>query len=100
MPGTYFLATVADDPLIVVRGTDGELRAFFNVCRHRGATIVTKPCGEVVRFQCPYHAWIYDLEGKLTHAEVHGPGLENFDPGRVEPGALSPGDLAGLRLPQ
>lgn len=79
--GSYFLARVADESIIVVRGGDGELRAFYNVCRHRGATLVesSAPCGEVVRFQCPYHAWVYDLEGRLRpprHTDV----LEGFDP--------------------
>ncbi len=77
-PGGYFLCAINGENLIVVRGTDGELRAFFNVCRHRGATIVTEPCGEVVRFQCPYHAWIYDLEGTLRTPR-YTDRLENFD---------------------
>jgi phenylpropionate dioxygenase-like ring-hydroxylating dioxygenase large terminal subunit len=78
-PGQYFLASVAGEPLVVVRGNDGILRAFFNVCRHRGATIVVDECGTLARFQCPYHAWIYDLEGRLKtprHTEL----LEDFDP--------------------
>ena len=62
---------------MVVRGRDGELRAFHNVCRHRGTAIVEEPCGKVVRFQCPYHAWIYDLEGKLLRAK-HTEDLDDF----------------------
>jgi Rieske 2Fe-2S family protein len=77
-PGTYFLATVADDPLIVVRGRGGELRAFHNVCRHRGTAVVEEPCGKAVRFQCPYHAWIYDLDGSLVRAK-HTEDLDDFD---------------------
>jgi len=76
--GAYFLAEVAGESLIVVRGDDGELRGFYNICRHRGATLVEEPCGELVRFQCPYHAWVYDLKGSLRpprHTEM----LENFD---------------------
>ncbi|HEU0113744.1 MAG TPA: aromatic ring-hydroxylating dioxygenase subunit alpha [Thermomicrobiales bacterium] len=78
-PGQYFLASVAGEPLVVVRGNDGVLRAFYNVCRHRGATILEEECGTLARFQCPYHAWIYDLEGRLRtprHTEL----LEDFDP--------------------
>ncbi len=78
-PGGYFLTEINGENLIVVRGNDGELRAFFNVCRHRGATLVTEPCGEIVRFQCPYHAWIYDLEGKLRPPR-YTDTLEGFDP--------------------
>ena len=78
-PGQYFLATVAGESIVIVRGDDDEVRAFFNLCRHRGATLVEEPCGALVRFQCPYHAWIYNLQGKLRpprHTEL----LENFDP--------------------
>jgi Rieske 2Fe-2S family protein len=80
--GAYFLTHLAGENIVVVRGDDGELRAFFNVCRHRGATIVEEACGELVRFQCPYHAWIYDLRGRLRpprHTEL----LENFDPAEL-----------------
>ncbi len=76
-PGTYFLAEVDDEPLIVVRARDGVLRAFYNVCRHRGTAVVEEPCGKAVRFQCPYHAWIYDLEGKLVRAK-HTDDLDDF----------------------
>ncbi len=57
-PGSYLLVEVDGDPLIVVRARDRVLRAFHNVCRHRGTAVVEEPCGKVVRFQCPYHAWI------------------------------------------
>jgi Rieske 2Fe-2S family protein len=77
--GQYFLAHVAGENLIIVRGNDGELRGFFNVCRHRGATIVEEACGTVPRFQCSYHAWVYDLEGKLKQPR-HTELLEDFDP--------------------
>src|SRR5215211_2764328 len=76
-PGTYFTIELDDEPLIVVRGRDGELRAFYNVCRHRGTAVVEENCGKAVRFQCPYHAWIYDLEGKLVRAK-HTDDLDDF----------------------
>jgi len=75
--GTYFLAQIADEPLIVVRGRDDVLRAFYNVCRHRGTAVVEAPAGKAVRFQCPYHAWIYDLDGRLIRAK-HTEELEDF----------------------
>src|SRR4029079_16122089 len=74
---TYFLAEVDDEPLIVVRARDGVLRAFYNVCRHRGTAVVEEPCGKAVRFQCPYHSWIYDLEGNLVRAK-HTDDLDDF----------------------
>jgi Rieske 2Fe-2S family protein len=71
-PGTYALLDVSGESVIVVRGRDDVLRAFHNVCRHRGSTIVDPPVdadtGRIVRFQCPYHAWIYDLDGSLRRA--------------------------------
>jgi Rieske 2Fe-2S family protein len=79
--GSYVLISIAGESLIVVRGNDGKLRAFFNVCRHRGATLIGEhePCGRLVRFQCPYHAWIYDLEGRLRTPR-HTEPLIDFDP--------------------
>jgi Rieske 2Fe-2S family protein len=88
-PGTYLLVELDGDPLIVVRGRDDALRAFHNVCRHRGTAVAEEPCGKVVRFQCPYHAWIYDLDGSLVRAK-HTDDLDDFRP--VDFG------LAGVRL--
>jgi phenylpropionate dioxygenase-like ring-hydroxylating dioxygenase large terminal subunit len=76
--GTYFLAQIGDEPLVIARGRDRTLRAFYNVCRHRGTAIVEEACGKAVRFQCPYHAWIYDLEGNLVRAK-HTEDLADFD---------------------
>ena len=76
-PGTYQLVTLDGEDLIVVRGRDGALRAFHNVCRHRGTAVAEEPCGTLVRFQCPYHAWIYDLDGTLIRAK-HTEDLEDF----------------------
>ena len=76
-PGAYTLVELDGESIIVVRGRDGALRAFFNVCRHRGTAVAEEACGKVVRFQCPYHAWIYDLEGHLVRAK-HTEDLEDF----------------------
>jgi Rieske 2Fe-2S family protein len=75
--GSFFRCSVAGENLVVVRGNDGTLRTFYNVCRHRGATIVEEQRGRIVRFQCPYHAWIYDLEGNLRPPR-HTETLEEF----------------------
>lgn len=77
-PGSYFLVEVAGENVVVVRGREGELHAFYNVCRHRGTAVAEEPCGKIVRFQCPYHAWIYDLDGSLVRAK-HLEDLEDFD---------------------
>lgn len=75
--GSFKLRTIAGDNLIVVRGDDDRIRAFHNVCRHRGARLCVEDDGNVGRsIRCPYHAWNYDLEGSLkaapTMAEVAG----------------------------
>ncbi|MEA2622970.1 MAG: glycine betaine catabolism [Chloroflexota bacterium] len=78
-PGEYFLANVAGESVVVIRGDDRQLRAFHNVCRHRGSRIQTDERGRVVRFQCPYHAWTYDLAGRLQRA-AHTDALVDFEP--------------------
>ena len=69
-PGDYLTTEVAGEPLLVVRGQDGELRAFLNVCRHRGAQLCTESSGHLQAgvIQCPYHAWSYALDGRLIGA--------------------------------
>lgn len=63
--GDYLTATVADEPIVVVRGDDGRLRAFFNVCRHHAAAVATEPAGRCSALRCPYHGWTYGLDGGL-----------------------------------
>jgi Rieske 2Fe-2S family protein len=68
-PGAYRTVTVGAESVIVVRGRDGALRAFLNVCRHRGSTICSEESGQVRRnLQCSYHAWTYALDGTLVAA--------------------------------
>lgn len=63
-PGDTFVARIAEQQFLITRGTDGELRAFHNVCRHRGSQLVCKD-GHYDVFRCPYHAWGYGLDGAL-----------------------------------
>jgi phenylpropionate dioxygenase-like ring-hydroxylating dioxygenase large terminal subunit len=65
-PGDYKTDDLSGQPLLVVRGRDGVLRGFLNVCRHRGSKVVDG-CGTAKAFSCAYHAWSYDLAGKVTH---------------------------------
>jgi phenylpropionate dioxygenase-like ring-hydroxylating dioxygenase large terminal subunit len=65
-PGDYKAMDAAGVPVLIVRGGDGVVRAFVNSCAHRGAQVVTESSGNARRFACPYHAWSYDLEGKLA----------------------------------
>ena len=77
--GRYLMREIGDDSVVVVCGEDGEVRAFLNVCRHRGARIVEDGEGEVKRrLQCPYHAWSYGLDGSLL-AAPHMDEIEDFD---------------------
>jgi phenylpropionate dioxygenase-like ring-hydroxylating dioxygenase large terminal subunit len=54
-----------DRPMLIVRGRDGRIRALNNICRHRGALLVSTACGKAARLTCPYHAWTYELSGEL-----------------------------------
>ena len=65
-PGSYRALVAADVPVLVVRDPSGTLRAFVNMCSHRGATIVDEGVGSARRFTCPYHAWTYDTTGALV----------------------------------
>lgn len=67
-PGDYITMNVGPDPIIVVRDHKDEVRAFHNICRHRGARVCLAESGSAPRFTCPYHQWTYDLNGKLVHA--------------------------------
>ncbi|MCK8436613.1 aromatic ring-hydroxylating dioxygenase subunit alpha [Streptomyces sp. D2-8] len=86
-PGAFRTVDVGRESVLLTRSRDGSVRAFFNVCRHRGAKLCTQESGEVKRaFQCPYHAWTYDLNGKLVAA----PNLTKMpDVGRTEYGLAS-----------
>ena len=67
-PGNYLSMMVGQWPVLIVRGRDGELRAFHNSCRHRGSLLCAEGLGTTPRLICPYHRWTYDLSGKLLAA--------------------------------
>jgi choline monooxygenase len=77
-PGQFVTATVAGEPIVVVRGNDGVLRGFFNVCRHHAAAVVTEPCGQASILHCPYHGWNYGLDGSLKGMPEFE-GVKDFD---------------------
>jgi len=65
-PGAQRAVGIGDDAVLLVRGKDGELRGFYNTCRHRGHELL--PCGSQAQgsfIRCPYHAWVYDTQGRL-----------------------------------
>jgi Rieske 2Fe-2S family protein len=88
-PGDYFVRDVLPSPngygktgpgesVIVVRDKDGEVRAFYNVCRHRGTRLCEEATGHSSAIQCPYHAWTYGLDGRLIGAP-HMDEVRGFD---------------------
>lgn len=75
-PGDYLTVEIGQDSILIVRDDDGQVRAFHNVCRHRGARLCNEQKGTVGNIVCPYHSWTYDLSGELIFAEQMG---EKFD---------------------
>ena len=65
-PGDYRTIEYCDESVVVIRGDDGMVRAFTNVCRHRAMRLVEGPGGCAKKLVCPYHAWTYDNDGRLT----------------------------------
>ena len=80
-PGSYLASTAGRLPVLVVRDEAGTLRAFLNVCRHRGAPLASG-CGHARALSCPYHAWLYRLDGSLARAGGVGQP-EGFDVART-----------------
>lgn len=94
-PGDFITAMLLGAPIIVVRGKDEQLRAFLNVCRHRGATLEPRAHGNCKRFICPYHAWTYNIDGSLNRVR-HPEGFPTLEPkthGLVELPCI---EIAGL----
>jgi p-cumate 2,3-dioxygenase subunit alpha len=87
-PGDFHSRIIAGRPVIFCRDRAGEVRCFFNTCRHRGAVVCTQRSGNARRFQCIYHGWTYDNDGRL----VGLPGADAYS------GDFNRGDL-GLRSP-
>jgi phenylpropionate dioxygenase-like ring-hydroxylating dioxygenase large terminal subunit len=76
--GDYFVQEVADESLIIVRDKEQRVRAFYNVCRHRGTRLCEAQQGHASAIQCPYHAWTYGLDGRLIGAP-HMDDVPGFD---------------------
>ena len=76
-PGQFITFEIGAESIIIARGTDGRLRAMHNACTHRGTRLVTEPMGVLRKFVCPYHAWVYGLDGALESV----PGAARFSNG-------------------
>ncbi|RUR35642.1 aromatic ring-hydroxylating oxygenase subunit alpha [Vreelandella populi] len=66
--GNFMTLQVGDNPIVIVRGVEDQIHAFYNVCRHRGSRLCTKDKGKVAKLVCPYHQWTYELDGRLLFA--------------------------------
>jgi len=75
-PGDYFLYEMDGESVIIIRGADDQIRAFANVCRHRGSRICSKTQGHATVLVCPYHAWAYNLDGSIRSARMMGPEFD------------------------
>ena len=97
--GSFRTATVAGYPLVVVRQSDGGIKAFYNICRHRQAQVVRTCSGQAKAFQCFYHLWTYGIDGRLggvTLPEGYaGTGFDKADYGLRE---VRVDQLAGMEI--
>ncbi|WP_438392821.1 aromatic ring-hydroxylating oxygenase subunit alpha [Caballeronia sp. DA-9] len=75
-PGDVYTVDIGKSSIIIVRGDEGDIRTFKNVCRHRGARLKEPGKSTVGLVVCPYHQWTYDLDGELRHAAQMGPEFE------------------------
>lgn len=82
--GQYVTAEVAGEPIVVVRDRAGALRAFYNVCRHHAAVVMTACEGRAERLKCPYHGWTYGLDGRLERT-TELEGVEGLDTSGLVP---------------
>ena len=88
-PGDFKVLNVAGESAIIVRGEEGDIKAFANVCRHRGSLVCLEQKGNTRKFTCPYHGWMYDIDGNLRQfpcqilVERIKPTFRLFNPGTV-----------------
>ena len=75
-PGAYVTLQLGAYPVVMVKGADGTIRAFHNVCRHRGQRLCSKTSGTTTKLVCPYHQWTYETDGRLLWARDMGPDFQ------------------------
>jgi len=97
-PGSFVRSDWDEFPYLVVRGADGVLRGFYNQCRHRGAELTAERAGTIKNFVCPFHGWVYDLDGSLKGVTRSRdfPGLDPCAYGLVELPVAEAGGLVWI----
>ena len=95
LPGDFLTRDLLGTPVLLVRDQDGTVKAFLNVCRHRGATVELRDRGNCRRFVCPYHAWTYRTDGSLQSVR-HQDGFPTLDLESTSLVALSCLEAAGM----
>ena len=93
-PGDYLTLEIADESVFVMRGDDGRLRGFYNVCRHRAHRLLDG-AGNAATIVCPYHAWSYRCDGRLRHARFSD-RMQDFDPAEFSLPQIGVESLGGL----
>ena len=91
--GDYITFDLGEESLLILRDKSGRARAHFNVCRHRGSKISTEPRGHAKALVCPYHQWVYALDGSLTSARLMG---DSFDKEQYQLRSADIREVAGL----
>lgn len=92
-PGDFFRSRVGRQPVVMVRHDDGAVHVLYNRCGHRGAMVVSQPCGHVDAFECCYHGWRFATDGRLLSVPLR----DGYPAGRVD---LSEPDLGMMTLPR
>lgn len=81
-PGDFVARRIGDDPVVVTRGREGEINVLLNVCTHRGMQVCRSEAGSAENFRCPYHGWVFGVEGNLLGApferEMYGTDLDKL----------------------
>ena len=91
--GDFKVLNVGQESAIIIRGSEVKLNAFANVCRHRGSLVCLEQQGHANKLQCPYHGWMYDIDGNLTAARDMGEGFDRSTHGLK---SVSIGEIYGL----